>query len=87
MSSWNVGNNVEFDIMARYVDSLKSVNVPSYFSMDTRLAWRPTCCLELSVVGQNLLDAQHPEYGSSIFSGEIATQTQRGVYGMVTWGY
>ncbi len=87
MSSWDVGSDLQLDVMARYVDALPSVNVPNYLSMDARLAWRPSCCLEFSVVGQNLLDAQHPEYGSSIFSGEIATQTQRGVYGMVTWGY
>ena len=87
MSSWDVGCRTEFDILARYVDSLPSVNVPSYISLDARLAWRPNSCTEISVVGQNLLDSHHPEYGSSIFSGEIATESQRSVYGMVTLEY
>ena len=85
MSSWDVGCDVQFDILARYVDNLPSVNVPSYISADARLAWRPCCSTEISIVGTDLLDSHHPEYGSSLFSGEIATEAQRGIYGMLTW--
>jgi iron complex outermembrane receptor protein len=31
--------------------------------VDVRLGWRPLKCLELSVTGQNLVHAHHPEYG------------------------
>ena len=63
MSSWDLSHDVEFDLMARYVDRLETQSVPSYLSLDLRLGWRPLRDLELSIVGQNLLDSQHLEYG------------------------
>ncbi|MHC4406110.1 MAG: TonB-dependent receptor, partial [Planctomycetota bacterium] len=85
MSSSDLGRAVEFDLLARYVDSLSSLNVPHYIAMDARLAWRPVCGVEVSVVGQNLLNSHHPEYVGSEFVREISTEVQRGVYGMLTW--
>ncbi len=87
MSSWDLGRDVEFDLLARYVDSLPAYNVPHYLSLDARLAWRPYRHTEISVVGQNLLDSHHPEYGTSVFSGEVPTEVERGVYGMFTCQY
>lgn len=69
----------QFDVTARYVDSLPSPTVPSYFTVDVRVAWRFKN-LELSVVGQNLLDDRHPEFGAPASRTEI----ERGVYGKVT---
>ena len=62
-SSWNVAKDVDFDLMARYVDRLVGLSVPSYIEMDLRLAWRPRKHLELAVVGQNLLQTYHYEFG------------------------
>jgi iron complex outermembrane receptor protein len=56
--------------------------------MDMRLAWRPRKRLELAVVGQNLLQAQHQEYGRA--TGDWLTDftaVPRGVYGTVAWRY
>jgi iron complex outermembrane receptor protein len=87
-SAWDIRENWEFDVMARYVDKLEILNVPSYITMDMRLAWRPRKHLELAVVGQNLLQAYHWEFaGSSLFSPTYATEVPRGVYGTVTWRY
>jgi iron complex outermembrane receptor protein len=85
MSSWDLGCRWEVDLLARYVDNLPSINVPRYISLDARLAWRPSCRTEITVVGQNLLDSHHTEYATSIFAGEIPTEVQRGVYAMLTW--
>ena len=85
MSSWDLGRDVEFDLLARYVDGLSSNNVPHYTSMDARLAWRPAPGMEFSVVGQNLLDSHHPEFSGSKFVREVPTEVQRGVYGMLSW--
>ena len=65
-----------------------SLNVPSYLSMDLRLAWRPRRHLELAVVGQNLLETYHYEFGRTIENlyGEV-TEVPRGVYGTVAWRY
>ena len=75
--------HLEFDAVIRYVDVLPSPNVPSYFSADVRLAWHPTPSLELSIVGQNLWDNQHPEFGAAATRQEIP----RSVYGKVTWRF
>ena len=64
-SSWDLREDLDFDLMARYVDCLTGLNVPSYITMDLRLAWRPRKHLELAVVGQNLLQAYHYEFGQS----------------------
>ena len=83
MSSWDIGCRTDLDLMLRYVDELPAIDVPSYLSLDLRLGWHPTSNLELSVVGQNLLDHHHPEFddagGAPQFTGEI----RRGVYGQV----
>jgi iron complex outermembrane receptor protein len=58
--------------------------VPSYFELDTRLAWHAGERLELSIVGQNLLHNHHPEYGQP---GPMRVEIQRSVYGKVAWRY
>jgi len=73
----------EFDCNFRYVDALNSPAVPSYFSFDLRLAWEPISNLEFSIVGQNLWDDQHPEFGAALTRQEIP----RSVYGKVIWRF
>lgn len=73
----------QFDVTARFVDTLPNPNVPSYFALDARLAWRFGENLEISVVGQNLWDNRHPEFGAPATRQEIP----RGVYGKVTWRF
>ena len=87
-SSWDLRCDLEYDLAVRYVDSLQELNVPAYITMDMRLAWRPRKRLELAVVGQNLLQAQHQEYGRA--TGDWLTDftaVPRGVYGTVAWRY
>ncbi|NNL65615.1 MAG: TonB-dependent receptor [Myxococcales bacterium] len=62
-----------------------AANIPSYERLDLRLGWRPTDRIELSLVGQNLLDARHPEYVSEL--GIAASEIQRSFYGKVTYRY
>jgi iron complex outermembrane recepter protein len=83
-SSWDLRDDLEFDVMARYVDHLTQYNVPSYISMDLRLAWRPQKHVELAVVGQNLLQNHHLEYNDPYFVGPPIEVVQ-GVYGTLTW--
>lgn len=74
---------LEFDSNLRYVGSLPSPAVPSYFTFDLRLAWHATPNLELSIVGQNLWADQHPEFGPSLTRQEIP----RSLYGKVVWRF
>jgi iron complex outermembrane recepter protein len=82
-SSWDLRKNMDFDLMARYVDALPSLGVPSYTTMDLRLAYRPRKNLELAIVGQNLLQTYHEEFASFF----LPTQVPRGCYGTLTWKY
>jgi len=73
----------QFDVVGRYVDTLANPNVPSYFTCDVRVAWRYKDSLEISLVGQNLWDNQHPEFGAAAARQEIP----RSIYGKVTWRF
>lgn len=60
--------HLQLDIAARYLSglpkTLATVAVPSYFTFDTRLAYTFKW-IEIAVVGQNLLEDNHTEFGSS----------------------
>jgi iron complex outermembrane receptor protein len=64
----NLTKNFEVYGGLRFVDSFKYNNggvpgtVPKYSELDLKLAWLPKKNLEVSVTGQNLLNAQHSEY-------------------------
>jgi iron complex outermembrane recepter protein len=75
--------NLQLDWVARYVDTLPTPNVPSYFAMDVRLAWKVRRNLELAIVGQNLWDERHAEFGAAAIRQEIP----RSVYGKITWQF
>lgn len=72
----------ELDAWVRHVDALPSPFVSAYTELDLRLGWRVSERLELSLVGQNLLHDQHPE-----FSTTAVKEVQRSVYGKATWRF
>jgi iron complex outermembrane receptor protein len=93
-SAMDLPRNVQFNTALRWVDELHINNgptggavvgiVPSYFELDSRLAWHVTRQLELSLVGQNLLHQYHTEYG---FPSPTREQIARSVFGRIAWGY
>ena len=93
-SSMDMPRNIALDAALRWVDTLHINDgptggpvvgiVPSYFELDSRLAWHPTPRLELSIVGQNLLHDHHIEYG---FPSPTREEIERSVFGRITWGY
>jgi len=85
-SSLDLGNNVEFDVIGRYVDQVTALSIPKYIEMDSRIGWRPRPNIEFSFVGQNLLNPHHLEY-TDYQTGIISTQVRRGYYGMVSLTY
>lgn len=77
--------NLEFDTSLSYVDSLAARDIPAYLRLDTRLGWRPSEVVELSVAMQNLLDDQHPEFTDQ--TGVTASEVPRSIYAKVTWRF
>lgn len=62
-SALTIAEGRDVDIAVRHVAALSSPDVPAYTAVDARFGWRLHPNLELSVVAQNLLDADHAEYG------------------------
>lgn len=86
--------NLDLDLWLKYTDDISVVNtslsgdtidIDGYLTLDVRVAWRPMDALELSIVGQNLLDSQHAEFLQEAFT--LSTEVQRGVYGRLEWRF
>ena len=85
-SSMDLPGRLTLDCLARYVDELPSQGIGSYITLDVRLAWLATPNLQLAVVGQNLLNNQHPEIRPSLIATR-QTEIERGVYGKISWRF
>ncbi len=90
-SALSLHENVDLDIMYRYVDRSiaigvwRPVTIKDYMSLDIRAAWRIQKDFELSVTGQNLLQSHHQEYINPAFIQPV--EIDRGVYGKFTWRF
>ena len=80
-SHMDLPSNWEFDQTLYYVNALKSKQIRSYFRLDLRLGWRPAENVEISVVGQNLLDDQHQEWGNGLVQTDDRNLVERSVFG------
>jgi iron complex outermembrane receptor protein len=61
------------------VDDLPELDVDSYVAVDGRIAWQPKPGVELSLVGQNLLDNRHREFRSNFYPTPL-TEIERSVF-------
>lgn len=86
-SQINLGQDWEWDLWGRYTGDSESAGIPAYFTLDTRLSWRPKRDLEISLVGQNLLEPQRIEAAEDGFVRTLITPVPRGVYLQVTYSY
>lgn len=78
-TEYQLSDNITFDTWLRYVDELPEHGINNYVNLDLRLAWQATDDLELSLVGQNLLEGARLEYVDDLISTP-PTQVERGVY-------
>jgi iron complex outermembrane receptor protein len=78
-------HDVELDVFLYRVGQLRLQQVPAYTRLDVRAAWRARESVEFSVVGQNLTQARHREFGSVL--GEAPSFVPRGVYGQLRWRF
>ena len=82
-SAMDLSRTVQFDLTIRYVDEREARRIDDYTALDARLAWRARKDVEFALVGQNLLDPQHPEFGSQ-YANVLSTEVERSLYGKVT---
>jgi iron complex outermembrane recepter protein len=76
-SAFNLGHGIEVDLQLRHVADLPAQGVPSYTAFDARIGWQATPELALSLMGSNLLDRSHPEFGGGAAG---LTEVPRSVY-------
>ena len=90
---WNIRSHInlpanwEFDQTLYYVDAIKSQQIRSYFRLDLRLGWRPSKNIDISIVGQNLLDSQHQEWGTVQVQTNDRNLVERSVFGKVVFKF
>jgi iron complex outermembrane receptor protein len=75
----DVTDDIDFDLWFRYVGRLPERNIDAYTVLDTRLAWRVSPHVELSLVGQNLLESGHSEFST--------LEIKRSIYGKLDWKF
>ncbi|WP_427911864.1 TonB-dependent receptor plug domain-containing protein [Ramlibacter sp. MMS24-I3-19] len=70
-SSLNLGPRTDLDLMARRVGALPSPAVPAYTAVDASLAFQATPSLRLAVLGRNLFDPRHIEFGPPAIASQF----------------
>ena len=70
-------HDLQFDTMFYHVNKNRARNVKAYYRLDVRLGWKLSDWVQLSVVGQNLLDSSHSELNELL---EVESRTQRSFY-------
>ena len=93
-SGFSLPHQVSLDLWFRYVDRILAgypdirlgQPVNDYATLDTRLAWKPHPDLELSLMGQNLLDNRHIEFIQEAYAPN-QTQIPRSIYFKVDWRF
>ena len=85
--SFDLPRHITLDLWGRFVDHLPYYDIDSYVDLDVRVAWQPKPYLELSIVGQNLIQAERFEFGYNSAVRTQVTPVPRGVYGQVTFRF
>ena len=78
-SNLDLTPRIDVDLWLRYVGRLPERDIDSYTVLDARLAWRPRPELELSLVGQNLLESEHSEFST--------LEVERSIYAKIDWKF
>ena len=85
-SSLDLPKHLEQDLMLRWVDKLPSLNMPSYYSLDLHIGWRPVPQLYLSFGGEDLLNSRHLEFIPE-FINTLPTEVRRTFFGSIAWTF
>lgn len=85
-SHYDLSERLQFNFWLRYVSNVELYNIPSYITMDAKLAFKPTRNTELFLVGQNLLSQNHREFVSD-FIPTLQTHIPRGIFVGAQWRF
>ncbi|HEY4902205.1 MAG TPA: TonB-dependent receptor plug domain-containing protein [Candidatus Sulfotelmatobacter sp.] len=74
--------NLELNLSSRYISALSAQLVGSYGTADAQVAWHPIHHFSFSVLGQNLVQPHHSEFGTD--PGTLIG-IKRTFYANITW--
>ena len=70
------------------MSGLPDEKVDAYTELDLRLGWELRPQLEFAIVGRNLLNGSHSEFGSNNTLGVLdPVEIERSLMGTVTWRF
>lgn len=91
---FNILKTLQLNLWGRYTDEIKfaqfdeseaSQSIDAYVGLDANLKWYPMENVEVTLVGQNLLDREHIEF---ITDANISTvEVERSFYTKLTWKF
>ncbi len=84
LSSLNLPYNCELNTWLRYTDRNIIEDLDQYIELDVNATWYAGDYLELALVGRNLLDSHHYEYGPSFLLTTQSTEVDRSFYARAT---
>ena len=80
---WTINNSWTLDSQVSYVDDLPGMKVDSYTRLDINLGGRLSKNLRINLVGQNILEKQHREFGEV---GDLnLAEIERSIFAKLTW--
>jgi iron complex outermembrane recepter protein len=81
-NAFDISKRFEFDQDLRYVSSLPAQHVKEYITADARFSWHINDEVEFSLVGQNLLQPHHAEFGRDL---PPIVEIRRNAYVSLRW--
>ncbi len=72
------------DAFAWHHTAMHAIDVPAYTGVNVRLGWRPRPDWEFQLIGQDLLDARHPEFPPTYLGG-VTQEVPRSVRLEISW--
>lgn len=89
-SSLDLPGGIEIDAQFRRVGALRRLpeivsgeGIAGYSALDVRLAWRASPHWRVSLIGRNLLESEHVEFGTPESRGPV----RRAVYARIDWDF
>ncbi len=82
----DITSQVQVNLTGRFVDRIADQQIAAYYGFDVHLIWQPVQNLELSFVGQNLLDSEHAEFYEKTIETQ-PTEVKRSIYGKLSWRF
>lgn len=80
--AFDISKTIQLGVTYRYVSALPGQSVPAYSTADARIGWQVARMFQLSLVGSNLFQPSHFEYGSDPLG---LVGIRRSVYAKITW--